>query len=151
MSKFCPNCKNEVSEEKSICPFCGTNLNGETNKTKQNLSVDSNSIKKGILSAVLGILGIIIMLAYRAWLGVPIYAVGAVIAILHLRNEYTTASGSLIDFIKDNLKSKDIGLILMTVVAVLLPVVVVVGSIFWIYVDTEREVEAMFGSIKFFK
>lgn len=146
---ICPNCKNEVSAEADICPLCGANLKGKTNTPKTGFSLDSNNLKKGIIVLALAVVGIIVMLAFRAWLGVPIYTIAAVIAIMHLRSEAEANGGALGDFIKDCLKNGDIGLKLMTVVVMLLPVVLIVGTIFYIYVDTERRVNAMFSMISY--
>lgn len=94
---------------------------------------------------IIAVLGIIILFAYRAWLGGLIYILGAALSIADLRKQYENDDKiSVGDFIKKCLLGKNIGNKIMMVIAILLPIVVVVATFRWIVVDTIREVDAWF-------
>lgn len=69
-TKKCPNCQNEMPADANLCPYCGTNMNSNINNTPDNKSsiADNGNTKRGLLVALLAVLGIVIMFAYRAWL-----------------------------------------------------------------------------------
>lgn len=137
-TKKCPNCQNEVPVDSNLCPYCGTNMNSNIN-TPDNKSVDNGNIKRGLLVALLAIIGIVVMFAFRAWLGVPIYLVAFFIAAMQLRKEYEAEGGTLGEFIKDCIKNKDIGTKLMTVTVLILPIVLIIGAYRWIITDSYRD------------
>lgn len=150
-TKKCPNCQNEMPADANLCPYCGTNMNGNINNTSDNKSsiADNGNTKRGLLVALLAVLGIVIMFAYRAWLGIPIYLVAFFIAVMQIRNEYEAEGGALDEFIKDCIKNKDIGTKIMTIIVLILPIVLIVGTICWIHLDSMREAEALYDSFKF--
>ncbi len=139
-TKKCPNCQNEMPADANLCPYCGTNMNSNINNTPDNKpKLDSGNIKRGLLVALLAVLSIVIMFAYRAWLGIPIYLVAFFIAVMQIRNEYEAEGGALDEFIKDCIKNKDIGTKLMMIVVLILPVVLIIGTYRWIFTDTYRD------------
>lgn len=144
-TKKCPNCQNEMPADANLCPYCGTNMNGNINNTPtNNIKSDSGNLKRGLLVTALAVLGIIIMFAFRAWLGIPIYLVAFFIAAMQIKNEYEAEGGALDEFIKDCIKNKDIGTKLMMIIVLILPIVLIIGTYRWIVTDTYRDVDAWF-------
>lgn len=150
-TKQCPNCKNEMPVDANLCPYCGTNMNGNINRnintTNYKINLGNDSTKRGLLVALLAVIGIIVMFAYRAWLGIPIYLVAFFIAVMQIRNEYEAEGGALDEFIKDCIKNKDLGTKMMTVTVLIAPIVLIVGAVCWIYLDTSRQVDAIYNWI----
>ena len=139
-TKKCPTCQNEIPSDANVCTFCGTKLTNEASPQKGKIDFGDDNTKKAILSAIIAVIGIIVMFAYRAWLGVPIYLVGFLIAVMQLRGDFEAEGGSLVEFIKDRLKNGDIGTKILTAVVAILPFVLIVGIIWYIVVDSFRDV-----------
>lgn len=119
----------------------------------------------GIASILVAVVGIVIVFAYRAWLGGAIFLVAGIIADFALRaslkektgEEYPNYVLALISekkitmpkYVKDGLKSKDIIEKVLSLIIVALPVVVIVCVILWITWDTHRQVDDIYGNIDY--
>lgn len=119
----------------------------------------------GIASILAAIAGIIVVFAYRAWLGGAIFLLAGIIADIALRaslkertgEEYPNYVLALISekkvtmpkYVKDGLKSKDIIEKILSVIVTLLPVVIIVCVILWITWDTHRQVDDIYGDIDY--
>lgn len=115
-----------------------------------------------IIAVIGAIVGIIVMFAYRAWLGGLIYIAAAMVADYLLRSCLKDENGknaqnfvfqyifdrdfSVPEYVSEGFKSKSIMKKLISGVVVLIPLVVLVATIMWIFVDTDREVDAMFDN-----
>ena len=144
-TKKCPNCNNDIPADATVCPLCGKSLAENTDVKKES---DGN-MKKSLIAAALAVIGIIIMLAFRAWLGVPIYLIGFFIAVKSLKEGNEAVGGEFVDYLKESLKGKDLSAKINTIVVAIAPIVLVVGVFFYIYVDSARQVEAIYNSIDF--
>lgn len=115
----------------------------------------------GIASILTAVIGIIVILAYRAWLGGIIFLVAGIVADSALRaslkertgEEYPNYVLALISekkitmpkYVKDELKSKDIIEKILSFLIVVLPVVIIACVILWITWDTSRQVDDAFN------
>ena len=115
----------------------------------------------GIASILTAVIGIIVILAYRAWLGGIIFLVAGIVADSALRaslkertgEEYPNYVLALISekkitmpkYVKDGLKSKDIIEKILSFLIVVLPVVIIACVILWITWDTSRQVDDAFN------
>lgn len=119
----------------------------------------------GIASILAAIAGIIVVFAYRAWLGGAIFLLAGIIADIALRaslkertgEEYPNYVLALISekkvtmpkYVKDGLKGNDIIEKILSLIVVLLPVVIVVCIILWITWDTNRQVNDIYSDIDY--
>lgn len=110
-----------------------------------------------LLAVIVAVVGIIVMFAYRAWLGGIIYIAAAAAADYLLRSCSKDENGkkaeslvhqfifdrdfSIPEYISEGFKSKIIVKKILCGVVVLVPLVVLVAVIMWIFVDTNREAE----------
>ncbi|MGN0613419.1 MAG: hypothetical protein ACI4JB_05915 [Porcipelethomonas sp.] len=117
----------------------------------------------GIVSILIAVVSIIVIFAYRAWLGGIIYLVAGIIADFALRaslkektgEEYPNYVLALISekkitmpkYVKDGLKSEDIIEKILSFMIIVLPVVIIVCIILWITWDTHRQVDDIYDSI----
>lgn len=117
----------------------------------------------GIVSILIAVVSIIVIFAYRAWLGGAIYLVAGIIADFALRaslkektgEEYPNYVLALISekkvtmpkYVKDGLKSDNIIEKILSFMVIVLPVVIVVCVILWITWDTNRQVDEIYNNI----
>ncbi|MGN0620635.1 MAG: hypothetical protein ACI4I9_02105 [Porcipelethomonas sp.] len=117
----------------------------------------------GIVSILIAVIGIVIIFAYRAWLGGIIYLVAGIIADFALRASLKEKNGaeypnyvlamlsekkiSMPKYVKDGLKSKDIIEKILSFMIVVLPVVIIACVILWITWDTSRQVDDIYDGI----
>lgn len=117
----------------------------------------------GIVSILIAVVSIIVIFAYRAWLGGAIYLVAGIIADFALRaslkektgEEYPNYVLALISekkvtmpkYVKDGFKSDNIIEKILSFMVIVLPVVIVVCVILWITWDTNRQVDEIYNNI----
>ncbi|MGN0585297.1 MAG: hypothetical protein ACI4JD_07565 [Ruminococcus sp.] len=117
----------------------------------------------GIVSILVAVVSIIVIIAYRAWLGGIIYLAAGIIADFALRASLKEKTGeeypnyvlalisekkiTLPKYIKDGMKSADIIEKILSYMIILLPVVIVVCIVLWITWDTSRQVDDIYDSI----
>lgn len=117
----------------------------------------------GIVSILIAVVSIIVIFAYRAWLGGAIYLVAGIIADFALRaglkektgEEYPNYVLALISekkitmpkYVKDGLKSGNIIEKILSFMVIVLPVVIIVCVILWITWDTNRQVDDIYDNI----
>ena len=117
----------------------------------------------GIVSILIAVIGIIIIFAYRAWLGGAIYLVAGIIADFALRGSLKERTGeeypnyvlamisekkiALPKYVKDGMKNNDIVEKVLSVMIVILPVVIIACIILWITWDTSRTVDDIYSGI----
>ncbi len=139
----CTKCGKET--KLNVCPSCGTKL--------IKVELNDNDIKKNnstyeITLTVIAIIGIIIMYAYRAWLGGPIFLIAAYLAFVLLKEQYNSKKmNSVADYIKYVFKEETITRKIVCAVVMIAPVILVIATYRWIVVDTQRMVDSMFSNI----
>lgn len=116
-----------------------------------------------IIALIGAVVGIIVMFAYRAWLGGLIYIAAAMVADYLLRSCLKDENGknaqnfvfqyifdrdfSVPEYVSGGFKSKYIIKKIISAIVTLLPLVVLVATIMWIFVDTNREVDEAFKEV----
>lgn len=141
----CPQCGNEVPRNADLCVSCGARVKQPTKNSEQPMQVEKNNITFALVTGIICIFGVIVLYAYRAWLGGLIYGFGALLAIVALKKAYENDDKiSAWDYIKQCFTGKDIGKKIMIVVSVLLLIVEIIATYRWIVVDTIRQVESLF-------
>ena len=144
-NKACPKCGKPVSDTLELCPNCGYRIKEHIVPVSKNEKKSGPSKNTGYIVAVIAIIGVILMFAFRAWLGGLIYFVAALISWNTLNGEYeANKSSSLPEYVLSCVREGDVPRKIMGLVLLLLPLVVVIASHRWIVVDTQRSVDAMF-------
>lgn len=119
----------------------------------------------GIVSILIAVISIIVVFAYRAWLGGAIYLVAGIVADFALRaslkektgEEYPNYVLALITekkvstpkYVKDGFKSKNIIDKVLSLMIIALPVVIIVCVILWITWDTNRQVDNIYDNVDY--
>lgn len=119
----------------------------------------------GIVSILIAVIIIIVVFAYRAWLGGAIYLVAGIVADFALRaslkektgEEYPNYFLALITekkvstpkYVKDGFKSKNIIDKVLSLIIIALPVVIIVCVILWITWDTNRQVDNIYDNVDY--
>lgn len=117
----------------------------------------------GIASILIAVIGIVIIFAYRAWLGGAIYLVAGIMADIALRGSLKERTGeeypnyvlamisekkiALPKYVKDGMKNSDIVEKILSIMIVMLPVVIIACVILWITWDTSRTVDDIYSGI----
>ncbi len=145
-TKKCPNCGNDIPAETTVCPLCGKSFAESIGSAQNNgskLSFEGN-MKLSLIAAALAVIGIIVMIAYRAWLGLPIYIIGFLIAGKSVKDGHEAFGGTIVEYLKDSIKSKDLSTKINAIVVVIAPIVFFAGIYGIIFKDSQREVDALF-------
>ena len=116
----------------------------------------------GIASLLVAIIGIVVIFAYRAWLGGIIFVVAGVVADTALRGSLKERTGeeypnyviamitekkvTMPKYVMDAFKGTDIIEKVLACVIMAIPVVVVLCVILWITWDTHREVNDIYDA-----
>lgn len=147
--KVCPKCGKEIPANAELCPSCGTRV-----KEKKTIAAPPPEEKKSsrkitaLMSLAIAILGIIVIFAYRAWLGGLIYLAAGGISLMALKSDFeANDSASLPSYVMSCIKGKDIWNKIIAIVVALIPIVVIFATYRWISVDTAREVDEIMGDV----
>lgn len=117
----CPNCNTEIPLDAKVCSFCGKVL-VEDDTVKTTPAAASGNLTKPLVAAAAAVIGIIVMLAYRAWLGFPIYLVGFIFAFLQIKGAQEAFGGNIVEYLKDAVKNGDIAAKITAVTVASLPI-----------------------------
>lgn len=137
----CKNCKMDITCNDEICPYCGTVQKQSVNSLASKPIKHSN-LKDAKVSLGVSVLGLLIILFYRAWLGTPIYLVGFYLALKNMRSEYEADGGTLEEFLKNAIQSDDLGTKIMIWICITAPIVLIFAFFMWLIGDTERAYDA---------
>ena len=118
------------------------------NQSQHNPKRNKKNREKRLVYLAIALVGIIVIFAYRAWLGGLIYLVAGGLSIMALNSDYeANHSPSLPSYIMSCLKGKDIWNKILAIIIVLIPILVIFSTYRWIVVDTAREVDSMMSDI----
>ena len=147
--QICPKCGKEIPNDVELCPSCGTRVREKKPIATQSTTEQEKSRKtSALVYLAIALVGIIVIFAYRAWLGGLIYLVAGGLSIMALNSDYeANLSPSLPSYIMSCLKGKDIWNKILAIIIVLIPILVIFSTYRWIVVDTAREVDSMMSDI----
>lgn len=99
----------------------------------------------GMLSLLVAVVGMVVLTKVSAILGFIIYLVAFIFSLHTLRSKLDyNDSFSIIKFIKNISFKNFFEESVHTIIVAALPLVVIIGCYFWIYVDTARFVNSLF-------
>lgn len=144
----CPKCGKEIPSNAELCISCGTRVKEKTVTTKNTEKTTSSRQTIALICLVIAVVGIIVLFAYRAWLGGLIYLAASGISFMTLNGDYEANNSlSLPSYVMTCIKGKDIWNKIIALIVVIIPIVLMIASYRWIVVDTARQVEDIMSSI----
>ncbi len=99
----------------------------------------------GIISCILAILGTMVLINVSAVLGFIVYLVAFVLSLQTLKSKVDyNDSFSIIKFIKKISLKNFFEESVHTIIVAMLPIIVIMGFYYWIYVDTYRFINSLY-------
>ena len=87
--QICPKCGKEIPNDVELCPSCGTRVREKKPIATQSTTEQEKSRKtSALVYLAIALVGIIVIFAYRAWLGGLIYLVAGGLSIMALNSDY---------------------------------------------------------------
>lgn len=132
-----------------LCTSCGTRVKERKPVATKNAEEKTNSRQTtALICLAIAVIGIIVIFAYRAWLGGLIYLIAGGIAAMTLKSDYeANDSSSLPSYVMTCIKEKDIWNKIIAIIVVIIPIVVIIATYRWIVVDTERIANDIYNNI----